>query len=745
MISLLKFLDLDWELARGYLRNDLDHIESAINQQWSSTFGIGNVLNVESGGTGTSEEFTKGSVIFAGVDGIYTQDNSNLFWDNTNNRLGIGTATPARALNLVSTGAISASVDSSGTGNNGGSAFLVQNTVAGTFFQITARSSTATGTTLGISRAGIVELLLNPTVTGVGAIGTLNAAPLALATNNVERMRILSTGEVGIGTTTPGIQTAVGRSYLTIKGSSARGVLELATGDADADLAGVGNIQWSDVNSVAGDKRAAIIFAQLDGATANNRGGALFFATKPNGVSVSVERIRIDSTGKVGIGVTANPTDQLTVQDGGTGGNTFSARYNSSNVALRWGIEQLSTVPWIGVNARQTAASNAQSFEFSSFASRIKFALSDPLFVFQTAAIGVAGNPITWVDAMSINSSGNIGVGTTTLPGTGTAGIVFGDGTALASMASNTAGLYGNDVGGTVKVFAIDEDGVTGQLAKLNAAPTAGRIPYCVSTGLHGDSTFLRWDDTNWRLDIRSNTTGDNPSIYLYPGSASTTPFTITTNNGSSTLDISRTGWDQSIKLSGSTGTTNYSGFRAAVNLEFRGEGTGTTLFTPANGGGEGIVIFGKRLSDSSTAVGCHTEFWPRTAQTSTVISAMAPGGGSTEWSVCKSGMVIVGGSETLLPSTGTCSIIFADGTVPATLASNTAGLYANDVSGTVNMYAINEAGEATRLSFPAPQTYAESNVTTDRTYDANATTLDEVADVLGTLIGDLRARGIVA
>lgn len=36
------------------------------------------------------------------------------------------------------------------------------------------------------------------------------------------------------------------------------------------------------------------------------------------------------------------------------------------------------------------------------------------------------------------------------------------------------------------------------------------------------------------------------------------------------------------------------------------------------------------------------------------------------------------------------------------------------------------------------------SNVTTDRAYDANATSLDELADVLGTLITDLRTKGVV-
>ena len=39
---------------------------------------------------------------------------------------------------------------------------------------------------------------------------------------------------------------------------------------------------------------------------------------------------------------------------------------------------------------------------------------------------------------------------------------------------------------------------------------------------------------------------------------------------------------------------------------------------------------------------------------------------------------------------------------------------------------------------------FTVSNVTTDRTYDADSTTLAELADVLGTLINDLRARGLI-
>lgn len=40
---------------------------------------------------------------------------------------------------------------------------------------------------------------------------------------------------------------------------------------------------------------------------------------------------------------------------------------------------------------------------------------------------------------------------------------------------------------------------------------------------------------------------------------------------------------------------------------------------------------------------------------------------------------------------------------------------------------------------------YQPSNVTSTRAFDADATTLAEVADVLGTLIEDLKARGLLS
>lgn len=61
----------------------------------SLTADVSGTLPVTNGGTGTATQFTVGSVIFAGASGVYAQDNASLFFDDSNNRLGIGTSSPS--------------------------------------------------------------------------------------------------------------------------------------------------------------------------------------------------------------------------------------------------------------------------------------------------------------------------------------------------------------------------------------------------------------------------------------------------------------------------------------------------------------------------------------------------------------------------------------------------------------------------------------------------------------------------
>ncbi len=59
-----------------------------------------------------ASRFTAGSILFADADGRIAQDNSNFFWDDGNNRLGIGNSIPTVELDVTGIARISTSVNS---------------------------------------------------------------------------------------------------------------------------------------------------------------------------------------------------------------------------------------------------------------------------------------------------------------------------------------------------------------------------------------------------------------------------------------------------------------------------------------------------------------------------------------------------------------------------------------------------------------------------------------------------------
>ena len=89
----------------GGVSNTLNNIApSAISgvaliSQGVASQPIFGTVAVAGGGTG-STSFTAGSVVFSNGT-ILTQDNANFFYDDTNNRLGLGTVTPGETLHVV--------------------------------------------------------------------------------------------------------------------------------------------------------------------------------------------------------------------------------------------------------------------------------------------------------------------------------------------------------------------------------------------------------------------------------------------------------------------------------------------------------------------------------------------------------------------------------------------------------------------------------------------------------------------
>lgn len=171
------------------------------------TVGSGNTLSQlaslspSTGGTGTTTVFTKGSVVFAGDNGTYSQNNANLFWDNSNNRLGIGTASPGQPVDVSGNlnGNILVRLTNTSNGNSAYAYFEAVNDIT------------------KVANVGIAGSATNPygaILAGNGFIYSNSASGLTImnefagsiinfaAGTSAEKARMDSSGNWGFGTTT---------------------------------------------------------------------------------------------------------------------------------------------------------------------------------------------------------------------------------------------------------------------------------------------------------------------------------------------------------------------------------------------------------------------------------------------------------------------------------------------------------------------------------------------------------------
>ena len=97
---------------------------------------------------------TTGSVLFVKAGGVAGEDASNLFWDDTNNRLGIGTVSPAVPLHIAGAGRFGGTLDSTKAAATGFTRVLPNfckpssNFAAETWTNATACTARLTGRTL---------------------------------------------------------------------------------------------------------------------------------------------------------------------------------------------------------------------------------------------------------------------------------------------------------------------------------------------------------------------------------------------------------------------------------------------------------------------------------------------------------------------------------------------------------------------------------------------------------------------
>jgi hypothetical protein len=207
-----------------------------------------------------------------------------------------------------------------------------------------------------------------------------------------EQMRLTSTG-LGIGTSSP-----VGKlSLLGAFGTTQTAGLTIAsTGSTTGLLAPIAfylqSSSWGTVH------QATIAAQQVSG---TDSGANLIFSTSATGASAPSERARIDSSGNLGLGVTPS---------------AWYTGYVASQVGVNgsvWANRTTADTNIVGIGSNQFLNSGATNRLYISNGFATRYEQSSGVHSWFTAASGTAGNAISFTQAMTLDASGNLGVGTT--------------------------------------------------------------------------------------------------------------------------------------------------------------------------------------------------------------------------------------------------------------------------------------------------------------------------------------------
>jgi len=269
-----------------------------------------------------------------------TGSTPKLFWDASEEQLGIGTASPATALHVKGTTDTNVMiVDATGTSPNyifdvrddGASKFRVDSS-GNIGIGAVPNTSIDTLRTLQIGNGGSIMSHISSTnslyassnayyasgwkyinagtateykgINGEHVWSNASSGSADGAITWSEAMRIDSSGNVGIGTTSPNPESGVFTPYFTVKGGSYDGVIQVLGSRGDSNGAGVGRLNFLQ-NANTTNKTIARIMTETEGTTANNRGGRLMFFTKTDGGTVPEEACRLDSDGNLLVATTA--------------------------------------------------------------------------------------------------------------------------------------------------------------------------------------------------------------------------------------------------------------------------------------------------------------------------------------------------------------------------------------------------------------------------------------------------------
>ncbi|MEO8637517.1 MAG: tail fiber domain-containing protein [Candidatus Taylorbacteria bacterium] len=468
-------------------------------------------------GSGTTGQFP-----YYAANGTTLTATSSIFLAQ-NGRVGIGTVSPQALLDVGGYGGpvfsgtavvIKANNTSFGgievynAGAGGYSALSLYNSSGGgnASVSILQGSATNSGTIFGLSNFDTAQVAATNNL----ILKTNGANPMLFATNNTERMRILSNGNVGIGTTSPFAKLSVVGPVVaeyfnatsTTATSTFAGGATFATGGGNVGIGLTNPSFLTDINGSLGIGKTIDTAAQgeLMRLRIGSSGGATGYMAfqRANAANASYQ-FGFNGLGAFGIRQVGDSSDTFSISSPNTANSNKAVNFGSSNgvvsdtVSIFNSVALVPTTPLILANNSTSLGSGVRiSFGGLLDTGGVQTELAS---IIATKIVGgasgisgaltfnTANNATSSSEVMRVNFTGNVGIGTTSpwrklsVNGSSDLGTNALAGSFTATSSNATSTFAG---GITSPCFSIDG---TSCLGGAVGSGTTGQIPYYSANG----------------------------------------------------------------------------------------------------------------------------------------------------------------------------------------------------------------------------------------------------------------------